>query len=96
MHVKEKLLCDLGLKGCNSGKMEGSTSSKGEHAGANVHLDANEMDWEEGTISVSEGREGYFHELGREVTVEFTESPSAAQRRPSRRVSAQDKVNHRN
>ncbi|KAG1358767.1 DNA repair protein RAD4 [Cocos nucifera] len=92
VRVKEKLLCDIGLKACNSGKMEGSTSSKGEHTGGNVHLNVNEMDWEEGTISVSDGREGYSHDLGREVTVEFTDSPSAAQRRPSRRVSAQDKV----
>ncbi|XP_010932557.2 DNA repair protein RAD4 isoform X3 [Elaeis guineensis] len=92
VRVKEKLLSDLGLNSCNSGKMEGSTSSKGKHAGGNVHLDVNEMDWEEGTISVLEGGEGYSHDLGREVTVEFTDSPSAAQRRPSRRVSAEDKV----
>ena len=46
VRVKEKLLSDLGLNSCNSGKMEGSTSSKGKHAGGNVHLDVNEMDWE--------------------------------------------------
>ncbi|XP_008803880.2 DNA repair protein RAD4 [Phoenix dactylifera] len=92
VRVKEVLLCDLGLKGCSSQKMEGSTSSRGKDVGGKVHLDVNEMDWEEGTISVSEGREGYSHDLGRVVTVEFTDSPSTAQRRASRRASAEDKV----
>lgn len=91
LRVKEELTRELGLKGC-SGKMEGSTLSKGENAGGGIHPDVNEMDWEEGTISILEAREGYSHDLGRDVTVEFTESTSAAQRKPSRRSSAHDKV----
>lgn len=55
--------------------------------------DENEMDWEEGMISVPGSWEGHSHEYGREVTVEFTDSPSSAQRKRPRRFSAEEKVN---
>jgi len=73
--------------------VEKSTCDIGAGVEGSVPCDANEMDWEEGTISVPESTEGYFHEHEREVTVEFTDSPSSARKKCSRRVSAEDKVN---
>ncbi|XP_020584601.1 DNA repair protein RAD4 isoform X2 [Phalaenopsis equestris] len=63
---------------------------KEKHFEKNVHYDANELDWEEGMIPPSESGNGYSHELGKEVTIEFSESPSTKQR-PSRRFSVEDK-----
>ncbi|KAJ3705821.1 hypothetical protein LUZ61_009526 [Rhynchospora tenuis] len=47
-----------------------------------------EMDWEDGDIPAMEG---FSHELGKEVTVEFTDSPSSVEKRTSRRVSPEEK-----
>ena len=85
---------DFGLKGYVSGNVAKSSSNISRGVEGSVHCDANEMDWEEGTISASEFREDYSHEHGREVTVEFTDSPSSAQKKRSRRASAEEKVNY--
>lgn len=84
---------DFCLKSCIGGNALKSASNSGKAVDGSVNCDANEMDWEDGTISIPEFSQGYSHDHGREVTVEFTESPSYIQRKPSRRTSAEDKVN---
>ncbi|XP_072982141.1 DNA repair protein RAD4 isoform X4 [Typha latifolia] len=87
--VNAELSHDAGVKGCSSGSAREETL-KEEDGGASGHFDASEMDWEEGTISSLECREVHSHDLGKEVTVEFTDSPSA-ERKTSRRASAEEK-----
>ncbi|KAH0449839.1 hypothetical protein IEQ34_020531 [Dendrobium chrysotoxum] len=72
------------------GDADGTMLMKDKHFEKNVQSNANEVDWEEGMIPFSESRDGYSHELGKEVTIEFSESPSAKTRHP-RRLSVEDK-----
>ncbi|KAJ4760239.1 DNA repair protein complementing XP-C cells [Rhynchospora pubera] len=71
---------DEDAKECAPVKEDG----EGEHEGGAQ----TEMDWEDGDIPAMEG---FAHELGKEVTVEFTDSPSSAEKRTSRRVSPEEK-----
>ncbi|KAG0455486.1 hypothetical protein HPP92_024778 [Vanilla planifolia] len=70
--------------GCDS---DGTTPVEEKHK----TFRSDEVDWEEGSIPLSECGVKDCHELGKEITVEFSESPSSTQRRPSRRVSIEDK-----
>ncbi|XP_020269305.1 DNA repair protein RAD4 isoform X2 [Asparagus officinalis] len=74
----------FGLKRCITENAEQSTSNVGEGMDGSIQCDANEMDWEEGMISISEFKE-------ENVTVEFVDSSSSAQRKRSRKASAEDK-----
>lgn len=93
--TKEELIQDVNLQRCSFTNADRSTLSKdgarGTEYGGSSKCDANDFDWEEGSIPVSEDREGYSHDLGREVIIEFTDSPCSAQRKPSRRASAEEK-----
>ncbi|XP_072978288.1 DNA repair protein RAD4 isoform X2 [Typha angustifolia] len=88
--VNAELSHDAGVKGCSSGSAREEILKEEGDGGASGHCDASEMDWEEGTISSIGCREVYSHDLGKEVTVEFTDSPSA-ERKTSRRASAEEK-----
>ncbi|KAJ6796495.1 DNA repair protein RAD4 isoform X1 [Iris pallida] len=81
---------NLGSKGGIGGNAETIMSSKGRDVEGSSY-DANEMEWEEGTISLPEFMEGHCNEHGDEVIVEFTESPPSAQKNPPRNVSAEAK-----
>lgn len=73
------------------GDADGIMLMKDKHFEKNVQYNVNEVDWEEGMIPFSESRDGYSHELGKELTIEFSESPSAKTRHP-RRCTVEDKV----
>ncbi|URE22716.1 protein complementing XP-C cells [Musa troglodytarum] len=81
---------EFNLKGCGTRNGKGSTLVK-EADAEDISYDANELVWEEGTIPVPENLESYSHDVGREVTVEFTDSPSCSQKKLPRRISAKDK-----
>lgn len=80
---------ELDLKGCDARNVKASTSVASEHVGD----DENELVWEEGRVPVSENKEDYSYDDGREVTIEFTDTPSSSGKKLPRRFSAKDKVN---
>ncbi|XP_058078380.1 DNA repair protein RAD4 isoform X2 [Magnolia sinica] len=53
--------------------------------------ETDEPDWEDGSVSISDVRENLSNNLEREVTVEFSKSPSSAKRKVIRRASVEDK-----
>ncbi|XP_074588745.1 DNA repair protein RAD4 isoform X2 [Curcuma longa] len=78
---------ELDLKGCETRNVKASTSVASE----NVGDDANELVWEEGRVPVSENKGGYSYDDGRELTIEFTDTPSSSGKKLPRRFSAKDK-----
>lgn len=84
---------DVSVKGCGMRNTKESTLTGREEA-ASGHFDASEMDWEEGIVSTSDCREGFSHDLGKDVIVEFTGLPSPAERKINRRVSSEEKVSY--
>lgn len=48
----------------------------------------NDSDWEDGSIPISDST------CNLPVTIEFSETPNSGIRKPVRRASAEDKVNH--
>ncbi|WOL19635.1 hypothetical protein Cni_G28437 [Canna indica] len=78
-------------KSSSTTNANGCTLVKEEDVG-DVTYDTNELLWEEDTILVLVNMV-YSHEIGREVTVEFTDSPSSSQKEVPRRIFAKDKVN---
>ncbi|KAL6598608.1 hypothetical protein ACP70R_046307 [Stipagrostis hirtigluma subsp. patula] len=77
------------LKQCTAGNhgnknLEEQTEAVGDN-------DAADMDWEEGHVSTVEHNEGYSHELGETVTVEFTDGPSSTNKKSVRRPTAEEK-----
>nr|CAD1826547.1 unnamed protein product [Ananas comosus var. bracteatus] len=81
---------DVSVKGCGMRNTKESTLMGREEA-ASGHFDASEMDWEEGIVSTLDCREGFSHDLGKDVIVEFTGLPSPAERKINRRASAEEK-----
>lgn len=91
-------------KGKANTESNGDASTKKCSAGSSVkkNLEENEpeaigesdaagMDWEEGHVSVVDCKEGYSHDLGETVTVEFTDVPSSAEKKSVRRHTAEEK-----
>ncbi|KAG6518503.1 hypothetical protein ZIOFF_021978 [Zingiber officinale] len=78
---------EIELKGCDTRNDKASTSIASE----NVGDDANELVWEEGRVPVSENKGGYSYDAGRELTIEFTDTPSSSGKKLPRRFSAKDK-----
>jgi xeroderma pigmentosum group C-complementing protein len=66
-----------------------STPEEEEGEGKHEAVAQTEMDWVDGDIPAMEG---FAHDLGKEVTVEFTDSPSSAEKKTSRRLSPEEKV----
>ncbi|XP_039127277.1 DNA repair protein RAD4 [Dioscorea cayenensis subsp. rotundata] len=76
----------------DEGNSVGRKSIEGDDVEGSVRLgDVNEFDWEDGDILASESKEAYLHDSEKEITVEFTDSPSTTQRKPSRRATAEEK-----
>lgn len=77
----------------DEGNSVGRKSIESDDVEGSVRLgDVNEFDWEDGDILASESKEAYLHDSEKEITVEFTDSPSTTQRKPSRRATAEEKV----
>lgn len=81
---------DADKKKCIAGSSE-KTNLEEEEAGTIGDSDAAGMDWEEGHVSAVECKEGYAHELGETVTVEFTDVPSSTEKKSVRRATAEEK-----
>ncbi|KAM0887916.1 hypothetical protein ACQ4PT_028684 [Festuca glaucescens] len=92
-------------KGKANTESNGDGSTKRCSAGSSVkkNLEENEpeaigesdaagMDWEEGHVSVVDCKEGYSHDLGETVTVEFTDVPSSTEKKSVRRHTAEEKA----
>ncbi|XP_062191832.1 DNA repair protein RAD4 isoform X2 [Phragmites australis] len=75
------------VKRCSAGSRE--KNSLEDQTEAIGDTDAAEMDWEEG--HVLEHEEGYSHELGETITVEFTDVPSSTNKKSARRPTAEEK-----
>ncbi|CAM0911519.1 unnamed protein product [Alopecurus aequalis] len=81
---------DAGTKRCSVGSSEKKTMEENEPERIG-DSDAAGMDWEEGHVSALECKEGYSHDLGDTVTVEFTDVPSSAEKKSVRRHTAEEK-----
>ncbi|MQL95143.1 hypothetical protein Taro_027810 [Colocasia esculenta] len=75
------------------------TRMDGQHTGTSIGCtlpitgkDANEPDWEDGTISTTHLKDVQLDPCGNVMTIELSESPSLAQRRTVRRASSEDKI----
>jgi hypothetical protein len=85
---------DASKKRCSAGSSEKKNLEQNK-PGVIGESDAAGMDWEEGHVSVVECKEGYSHDLGETVTVEFTDDvPSSAEKKSVRRHTAEEKVKH--
>lgn len=87
--VKTGLLSsdDARVKRCSAGSSEKSNLE--EQAEAIGGTDAAEMEWEEGHVLE---QEGYSHDHGETVTVEFNDVPSSTNKKNARRHTAEEKV----
>jgi hypothetical protein len=83
---------DASTKRCGAGSSVKKNLEENEPE-AIGESDAAGMDWEEGHVSVVDCKEGYSHDLGETVTVEFTDVPSSAEKKSVRRHTAEEKVN---
>lgn len=88
--VNTKWNDESGMKRCSAGSSEKKFLEKKEPE-AIGDSDAAGMDWEEGHVSVVEREQGYSHDLGETVTVEFTDVPSSTEKRTVRRHTAEEK-----
>ncbi|KAJ0988363.1 hypothetical protein J5N97_006719 [Dioscorea zingiberensis] len=68
----------------------GTISNKEEDVDVSVRRDANELEWEDGTILASESKEAYSHDY-EDITIELTDFPSTTQQKPSRRATIEEK-----
>jgi xeroderma pigmentosum group C-complementing protein len=85
---------DASMKRCIAGSPVKKNLEANE-PGVIGESDAAGMDWEEGHVSVVECKDGYSHDLGETVTVEFTDDvPSSAEKKSVRRHTAEEKVKH--
>lgn len=81
---------DAGKKRCNTGSSEKKNLEEKEPE-AIGDGDAAGMEWEDGHVSPVECKEGYSHDLGETVTVEFTDVPSSTEKKSVRRHTAEEK-----
>lgn len=77
------------MKACDSVDNTKESAVKEEGEGKHEEAFQTEMDWEDGDMPAMEG---FSHDLGKEVTIEFTDLPSSAEKRTSRRLSPEEKV----
>ena len=82
---------DDDTKRCSVGSSEKKTMEENEPEKIG-DSDAAGMDWEEGHVSAVDCKEGYSHDLGDTVTVEFTDVPSSTEKKSVRRHTAEEKV----
>ncbi|XP_078180088.1 DNA repair protein Rad4 family isoform X1 [Carex rostrata] len=78
----------ISVKACDSVDSAKESAVKEEGEGKHEEAFQTEMDWEDGDIPTMEG---FSHDLGKEVTIEFTDLPSSAEKRTSRRLSPEEK-----
>jgi xeroderma pigmentosum group C-complementing protein len=78
---------DSSLKRSSTGSRQ--KSSLEEQTEAIVNNGAAEMEWEEGHVLE---HDGYSHDHGDTVTVEFNDAPSSTNKKNSRRATAEEKV----
>lgn len=64
----------------DGGSLQNSISENGE--------ELNDSDWEDGSIRILDSNDNL------SVTIELSETPDSDRRKPVRRASAEDKVNH--
>ncbi|KAG8047367.1 hypothetical protein GUJ93_ZPchr0008g13288 [Zizania palustris] len=81
---------DSGMKRYSGGSSEKNIleEEKSEEIGG---IDAADMDWEEGHAFSVEHKEGYSHDLGETITIEFTDVPSSTEKKSVQRVTAEEK-----
>lgn len=81
---------DASAKRSSAGSSEKGNLKENEPE-AVVDGDTAGMDWEEGQVSALECKEGFSHDLGETVTVEFTDVPSSTEKKSVRRHTAEEK-----
>ncbi|XP_020178144.1 DNA repair protein RAD4 isoform X1 [Aegilops tauschii subsp. strangulata] len=81
---------DTGKKRCSVGSSEKKKLEEKEPEAIGDN-DAAGMEWEDGHVSPVECKEGYSHDLGETVTVEFTDVPSSTEKKSVRRHTAEEK-----
>ncbi|VAI73029.1 unnamed protein product [Triticum turgidum subsp. durum] len=81
---------DTGKKRCSVGS-SGKKKLEEKEPEAIGDNDAAGMEWEDGHVSPVERKEGYSHDLGETVTVEFTDVPSSTEKKSVRRHTAEEK-----
>lgn len=84
---------DTGKKRCSTGSSEKKNLEEKEPEAIGDN-DAAGMEWEDGHVSLVECNEGYSHDLGETVTVEFADVPSSTEKKSVRRHTAEEKVKH--
>ncbi|KAF7100728.1 hypothetical protein CFC21_102206 [Triticum aestivum] len=81
---------DTGKKRCSVGSSEKEKLEEKEPEAIGDN-DGAGMEWEDGHVSPVEYKEGYSHDLGETVTVEFTDVPSSTEKKSVRRHTAEEK-----
>ena len=84
---------DTGKKRCSVGS-SGKKKLEEKEPEAIGDNDGAGMEWEDAHVSPVEYKEGYSHDLGETVTVEFTDVPSSTEKKSVRRHTAEEKVKH--